>query len=86
MLESELLNSLLIRSDGSALDGNLAFLGGFGRVNSNLIIGGISVLDGQVIILDVEVKIWVDMLIDKNESDIFNSILEITENYKKMIP
>ena len=67
MFQLELLNSLFIWGDGGALDGNLAFLGGLSGVDGDLIVGGISVLNRQVIVLDVQVEIWVDMLKYKNK-------------------
>ena len=62
MLETELDDSLLIRGDSSALDSYLALLDSFGGIDSNLIVSGVSVLNTQIIILDVEVNVWGDVL------------------------
>lgn len=61
MLETELDDSLLIRGDGSALDSYLALLDSFGGIDGNLIVSGVSVLNAQIIILDVEVNVWGDV-------------------------
>ena len=62
MLEFEFLYSILIRGDGSALDSDLALSNGVSGVNSNLIVSGISVLNAQVEVLNVKIKIRQDML------------------------
>jgi hypothetical protein len=66
LLETELDDSLLIRSDGSTLDSNLALLDCFGGIDGNLIVSGVSVLNAQIIILDVEVNVWGDVLKESN--------------------
>jgi hypothetical protein len=63
LLEVELLNSGLIGGDGGALDSNLAGLDSFGGVDSDLIVGGISVLHAEIEVLDVEVQMGVDELV-----------------------
>ena len=62
MFELELLNSLLIWSDGSALDSNLTSSDGVGSIDGHLIVGGVSVLNGEVEVLGIKVNIWVDVL------------------------
>jgi hypothetical protein len=62
LLEGELLDTGLIRGDGGALDADLVFLDGVCAVDSDLIVSGITVLDAQVEVLDVEVKVGVDEL------------------------
>ena len=62
MLEFEFLYSILIRGDSSALDSDLALSNSVSGVNSNLIVGGVSVLDAQVEVLNVKIKIRQDML------------------------
>ena len=57
---------MLVRSNGSALDSDLALLDGIGSIDSHLIVGGVSVLHAQVEVLDIEVKIWVDVLKSKS--------------------
>jgi len=62
LLEGELLDTGLIRGDGGAFDADLVFLDGVGAVDSDLIVGGITVLDAQVEVLDVEVEVRVNEL------------------------
>lgn len=57
LLETELLDSCLVSSDGRALDADLAGLDRIGTVNAHLIVGGIAVLNAQVVVLDVEVQV-----------------------------
>ena len=66
LLEFELLNSGLIRGNGGALDSNLVLLDGLGSLKSDLVICGISVFDAQVIVLDVDFKVWKDQLFQIN--------------------
>ena len=60
LLELKLLDSGLIGSDGSALNTDFTLLDGVGSINGNLIVGGISVFNAEVKVLDVEVKEGVD--------------------------
>jgi hypothetical protein len=46
LFKLELNNTFLIRSNGSTLDANLVLLDCVGRLNGDLVIGGISVLNG----------------------------------------
>jgi len=62
LFESELLDSVLVWGDGGALDSDLAFLDGFGRVDGHLIVGSISVLHAQIEVFDIKIKIWGDVL------------------------
>lgn len=55
-LKVKLLDSCLIRSNGGALDANLAFLDGLGSFKCNFIFSGIPMLDSQIKVEDVEIK------------------------------
>ena len=46
LLEVELLDSILVRGDGGALDGDLVLKGGVGGIDSDLVIGGVTRGDG----------------------------------------
>lgn len=56
LLEVELFDSRLIRSDGGALDADFALLDGLCSFNSDLVLSFISVLDAEVEVEDVEVE------------------------------
>ena len=45
LLQFELLDTVLIGGDGGALDANLVLLDGISRLNSHLIISGITILN-----------------------------------------
>lgn len=57
LLKTEFLNSSFIRGDGGALDTDLALLDGSSGVQSDLIIGLITILHAEVKVLDVNVQI-----------------------------
>jgi len=63
LLQVELFDAKLIRSDGGALDSNLVLLDGCGAIQSNLVVGLISVLHTKVIILNLEVQVGKNQLI-----------------------
>jgi hypothetical protein len=63
LLELELFDSGLVRSDGGALDADLALFDGLGGVEGDLVVGLISILDAQVEVLDVKIKEWMDELV-----------------------
>ena len=56
LLELEFFDTGLIGSDGGALDANFALLDGFGSFDGDFVIGGVSVFNAQVEVLDLEVK------------------------------
>ena len=62
LLEGELLDTALIRGDGGALNTNLVLEHSVGAVNSDLIVGGVTVLDGQIIVVGVNIDVGVNML------------------------
>ena len=67
LFKIEFLNTCFVRSDSSALNTNFACFDRISAVNCDLVIGGVTVLDAQVEVLDVEVQVREDKL--KNISD-----------------
>ncbi len=63
LLEIKLLYSRFIRSNCSALDTNFAFFNEVSSIDSDLVVGSISVFHSEVKILDVEIKEGKDELI-----------------------
>ena len=62
MLEVEFLDTSLIRSDSGALNTNFASLDCFSAIDGDLIVGGITVFDAKVVVLNVEVQVGEDEL------------------------
>ena len=62
LLEVEFLDSGLIRGNGGALDTNLVLLDGMSCVNGHLIVSLVSVLNAEIVVLNIEIKIWVNVL------------------------
>ena len=66
----EFLDTGLVSCDGGALNADLACLDGMSSIEGDLIIGGVTVLDAQVEILDVDVEVGEDqLLLDKLPDD-----------------
>ena len=63
LLQLELLDPLLIRSDGRALDAHIVLENCFSRVDGDLVVGLISIWEAQVIVLQVDVEVGVDELV-----------------------
>lgn len=63
LLQLELLNSGLIGSDGGALDSDRVLLDGLGGINGDLVVGLITVLETEIIVLEVDIKVRVDELV-----------------------
>jgi hypothetical protein len=63
LLEIELGDALLIRSDGRALHGHAVLLGRLGRVDRDLVVGGVAVLDAEVEVVELQVQVREDQLI-----------------------
>jgi hypothetical protein len=61
-LEVELLHAGLIGGDGGALDTDLVFLDGVGRIYSDLIISCITVFHAKIVIPDVNIQMRKDKL------------------------
>ena len=62
LFESELFNAVSVRSDRGTLDSNLVLEHGIGTVNSDLVIGSVAILDGQIIVLSLQIQVGSDML------------------------
>ena len=56
------LDSLLVWSDGGALDAHIVFLDGDGRVDRHLIVRGVSVRQAQVIVQTLHLQVREDQL------------------------
>lgn len=63
VLKIKFLDSGFIGSDGCAFDTDFALFDGVGCINSDLIIGSISVLDTKIKVFDVKIQEWEDELI-----------------------
>lgn len=63
LLELELLNTLLIGGDGRALDTDRVLLDGLGGIESDLVVGLITVLETEIVVLKVNVEVGVDELV-----------------------
>lgn len=63
LLELELLDSLLIRCDGSALDTDRVLLDGLSGINGDLVVGLITVLEAEIVVLEVDVEVRVNELV-----------------------
>lgn len=63
LLELELLDTLLIGGDGRALDTDRVLLDGLGGIESDLVVGLVTVLQTKVVVLEVNVEVGVDELV-----------------------
>ena len=63
LLQAELLDPRLVRGDGGALDADAVPLDGVGRVDGDLVVGGVAVLDAEVVVLEVDVEVRVDQAV-----------------------
>ena len=59
-LKAEFLDACLIGGDGGALDADMLTLDCFGGVDRDLIVGGVAILDAQIIVVKVHVQIGED--------------------------
>ena len=53
----ELLDTSLISCDGGALNADLACLDGMSSIKGDLVISGVTVLDAQIEVLDIDVEV-----------------------------
>lgn len=63
LLQLELFDSLLIGSNGGTLDTDRVLLDGLGGVDGDLIIGLVTVLEAEIVVLEVDVEVGVDELV-----------------------
>jgi hypothetical protein len=57
LFEAEFLDSCLIGGDGRALDADMMLLNGVGGIDGHLIIGFVTVLDTQIVVVEVHVEV-----------------------------
>ena len=60
LLQVELLDSCFIRGDGRTLDSDRVLLDGLSGIDGDLIVGLVTVLESQIIVLEVNVEVRVD--------------------------
>ncbi|CDX59859.1 NADP-dependent isocitrate dehydrogenase (modular protein) [Mesorhizobium plurifarium] len=63
LLQLEFLDARLVGGDGRAFHADAPFLDGVGRVDRHLVVGGVAVLDAEVVIFKLQVEIGVDQLV-----------------------
>lgn len=63
LLQVELLHSCLVWCDGGTLDADRVLLDGLGGVDGDLVLGGITVLQAEIVVLQVNVEVRVDELV-----------------------
>jgi hypothetical protein len=63
LLQAELLDPRLVRRDRGALDADTVLLDGVRGVDGDLVVGGVPVLDAQVVVVKVDVQVRVDQLV-----------------------
>lgn len=56
-------DSVLVRSDGGALDADVELLDGIGAVDGDLVVSLVPVLDAQVVRVQLNVQEWEDQLV-----------------------
>ena len=59
LLQAELLDARLVRRDRRALDADAVLLDGVRRVDRDLVVGRVAVLDAEVVVLEVDVEVRV---------------------------
>mgnify|MGYP006902565186 CR=1 FL=1 len=57
LLQLELLNTGLIGGDGGTLDTNTVLLNSLGGIDGDLVIGLITVLNTQIVVLEINIEI-----------------------------
>ena len=63
LLQVVLVHARGVRRDGGALHGHAQALGGLGGIHGHLVVGGVAVLEAQVVVLGLEVDVRADQLV-----------------------
>ena len=63
LLQAELLDPGLVGRDGRALHADAVLLDGVGGVDRHLVVGGVAVLDAEVVVVQVDVEVREDQLV-----------------------
>jgi hypothetical protein len=66
LLQVEFLDARLVGRDGGALDAHAVLLDRVGRVDRDLVVGLVAVLDAEVVVLQVDVEVRQDQLLAMN--------------------
>src|SRR5690606_34275298 len=70
LLEAEFLHPRFIRRDGGAFYADAVLLDGVRRVDRDLVVGAVPVLDAEVVVLEIHIKVGVDeLLLDELPDD-----------------
>src|SRR5262249_21703094 len=60
LLQAELGDPGLVRSDRRAFGANGQALDGVGRVDGDLVVGGVAILYRKVVIMQIDIEVWQD--------------------------
>src|SRR5690606_12921027 len=63
LLQAEFGDARLVRGDGGALHADAVLLDGVGRVDRDLIVGGVTAFHAEVVVVELEVQIGEDQLV-----------------------
>ena len=63
LLQPELLDARLVGRDRGALHADAVLLGGVGGVDRDLVVGGVAVLDAEVVVVELDVEVRQDQLV-----------------------
>lgn len=63
LLELKLLDARLVGGDGGALDTHRVLLNGLGGIDGDLVVGLVTVLEAEIIVLEVDVEEGEDELV-----------------------
>uniref|UniRef100_A0A0N5A0Y6 NAD-specific glutamate dehydrogenase n=1 Tax=Parastrongyloides trichosuri TaxID=131310 RepID=A0A0N5A0Y6_PARTI len=70
LLQAEFGDARLVRGDGGALHADAVLLDGVGRVDRDLIVGGVTAFHAEVVIFEIDVEVGMDQLVfDKLPDD-----------------
>ena len=60
LLQAELFDARLVWRYGRALDADTVLLDGVGRIDRDLVVGRIAVLDAEVVVLEIDIEVRID--------------------------